>query len=570
MVFESSFVNVSMIILVALGVSAVMRLLRQPLIIGYIFTGILVGPYFFNLLQGNNAVGTFSQLGVALLLFTVGLHLNPKVIKEVGKVSLITGIGQVVFTSVIGFFIANLLGFSLVASIYIAIALTFSSTIIIMKLLTDKGDIDSVYGKISVGFLIVQDIIAIFALMLISSLSLNTNLSSLIVSTFVKGVVAVVVLSVFGIYALPYFMKLVAKSQEFLFLFSISWCLALASLFSYLNFSLEIGALFAGVILAASPYSGEISSKLKPLRDFFIILFFIIIGSEMVLNDVVQNVVPIIAFSIFILVGNPLIVMVLMKTMGYTKRNGFLAGLTVAQISEFSIILVALGVSVGHLSSEVLSLVTMVGLITIGGSTYMIVYSSKIYPKISRYLKFFETKGNQKEKQIAKNYDAILFGYNRIGFSILRSFKKIGKKYLVVDFNPDTISTLTRFKIPNIYGDVYDTEFLEELPLDKMQLAVSTIPDFETNALLIENIRHVNKKAIIIVRAHTIEDAFTFYKKGADYVLTPHFLGGEYVAKMIEGLKVKGDSYKKEKYKHIKMLNEMVKRKKKHPDVERG
>lgn len=567
---ESNFVNVSLIILVAFGVSAVMRILRQPLIIGYIFTGIVVGPYFFDLLESNNTVGTFSQIGVALLLFTVGLHLNPKVIKEVGKASLITGIGQVIFTFTIGFFISTLLGFSTVSSAYISLALSFSSTIIIMKLLTDKGDIDSVYGKIAVGFLIVQDIIAVFALMFISSLSSGNSVSSFVTLIFAKGVAAVFVLSLFGFYALPFIMNLVAKSQEFLFLFSVSWCLAVASLFSYLNFSMEIGALFAGTMLSISPYSGEISSKLKPLRDFFIILFFIVIGSEMVLGDVQQNLIPIIIFSILVLIGNPLIVMFLMKFVGYTKRNGFLAGLTVAQISEFSIILIALGAGVGHLPREILSLVTMIALITIGGSTYMIVYSNRIYPAISKYLGFFENKGKDDEKKIKKEYEAILFGYNRIGFNILRSFKKIGKSYLVVDFNPETISALDKFRIPSVYGDAYDSEFLNELPLKKTKLIVSTIPDFETNLLLLETIRKINPRTIIILRAHSIEDAFELYRKGANYVLTPHFLGGEYIAKMIAELKTDEDDYRKEKIKHVRMLNEMIRKKKRHPDVERG
>ncbi len=522
------------------------------------------------MIGSNSSFGTFSQLGVALLLFTVGLQLNPRVIKEVGKASLITGIGQVVFTSTIGFLIAFFLGFSVTSSIYIAIALTFSSTIIIMKLLTDKGDLDSVYGKIAIGFLIVQDLIAIFALMFISSISTGDSTMTLIATTFVKGIIAVVVLSLFGVYILPYFMNRIAKSQEFLFLFSLSWCLALASLFYFLNFSLEIGALFAGILLAFSPYSSEISSKLKPLRDFFIILFFIVIGSQMIFLDIQQNIIPIVFFSIFILVGNPLIVMFLMKYLGYTKRNGFLAGLTVAQISEFSIILVALGVGVGHLSSEILSLVTMVGLITIAGSTYMIVYSSKIYPYISKYLNFFENKGNLNEKKIKKDAEAILFGYNRIGFNILRSFKKIHKSYMVVDYNPEIISSLEKYKIPSVYGDAYDLEFLNELPLKKVKLVVSTIPDFETNMILIETIRAVNKEAVIIVTAHQIKDALLFYKKKASYVLTPHFLGGAYVAKMIEHLEIDKKDYRKEKEKHIEMLIEMVKRGKRHPEVEKG
>jgi len=551
-------------------VAAIMRILKQPLIMGYIITGIIVGPYFFNLLSASDAVGTFSKIGVALLLFTVGLHLNPKVIKEVGKVSLITGIGQVIFTSIIGFLIAYSLGFSFTASVYIAVALTFSSTIIIMKLLSDKGDLETVYGKIAIGFLIVQDLIAIFALMLISSLSVGVSASPLIVMTLLKGVLATIFLFGFSIYFLPSIIKVAARTQELLFLFSIAWCLALASLFSYMNFSLEIGALFAGVALSMSPYSTEISSKLKPLRDFFLILFFIFIGSQMVFGDVMNNSVSILIFSLVILVGNPLIVIALMGFLGYTKRSSFMAGMTVAQIGEFSIIMVALGITVGHLNQEILSIITMIGLITIAGSTYMISYSNKIYPIFSKYLNIFERKDIKEKKKINKNYDAILFGYNRIGFNILNVLKKIKKNYLVIDFNPETISTLSRFGIPSLYGDADDTEFLDELPLSKTKLIISTIPEAETNFLLIEKTRLKNKNAIIIVRAHSIKDAIDFYKKGATYVLTPHFLGGEYLAKMIEKSGVDKEDYKKEKEKHIEMLKEMSRTGKDHPEVSRN
>lgn len=566
------FVQLSLVIVVAVAISFIMRTLRQPLLIGYILTGIFVGPYFLNLVHASETVGVFSQIGVALLLFTVGLHLNPSVIREVGKVSLITGIGQVLFTSVIGFALALMLGFSPLASFYIAIALTFSSTIIIMKLLSDKGDLDTVYGKIAVGFLIVQDLIAIVALMVISALSSGETLTTLVTETLFNGILAILALVAVSTFILPRITRYAARSQEFLFLFSIGWCLILASLFHELKFSLEIGALFAGMALSVSPYVNEISSKMRPLRDFFIVLFFIVIGSQMVFGDVMNHWGTILLFSAFILLGNPLIVLAIMGVMGFTKRTGFLAGLTVAQISEFSIILVTLGVSVGHLPSEVLSVVTMVGLITIAGSTYMINYANPLYNFLSPYLRVFEREKARKgdKNLLRKNYDAILFGYNRIGFSILKSFDTIKKKYLVVDYNPEVITALSRHNISCLYGDTYDSELLDELPLKKVKLIVSTIPEVETNELLINKIKEVNKNAIIIVRAHQIKDAMHLYSVGATYVLTPHFLGGEYVSQMIQDMHMNRAKYDKERHHHIKMLKERFNMGHDHPDIEKN
>jgi Kef-type K+ transport system membrane component KefB/Trk K+ transport system NAD-binding subunit len=564
------FIELSIIMGITVFIAGIMRLLKQPLIIGYILTGIIVSPYFLDIVKSTETMIVFSQIGIALLLFIIGLNLSPKIIKEVGKVSLITGLGQITFTSLIGFFISRLLGYSIIVSLYIALALAFSSTIIIMKLLSDKRDLDKLYGKISIGFLLVQDIVVIIILMVISSFSGNLGINSLSVGVILSGILLVGGFILVSIYVLPCLSKFFAKSQEFLFLFSIAWGLGLAALFHYIGFSMEIGALLAGVALSMSPYHYEISSKMRPLRDFFIILFFILLGSQMVFGNISQIIVPAIIFSLIILIGNPLIVMTLMGLLGYRKKIGFQAGFTVAQISEFSLILITLGVSVGHLTNEILSLVTIVGLITISGSTYLMLYSGKIYPYLSKYLSIFEKKNIKGKIKIRKKYNTILFGYNRIGFSILKSLKRIDKNYLVVDYNPDTISDLTRYRMPCLYGDVGDNELLSELPLETIELAVSTVPDFETNFLLIETIKKVNKKAIIIVRAHSIDEALDLYKKGASYVLTPHFLGGEYIANMIKDIKVDEQEYAKEKSKHIKMLNERISHGQRHPDIERN
>lgn len=378
------FVELSIIIGIAVLIAGIMRLLKQPLIIGYILTGIIVSPYFLNIVSSTETIVVFSQIGVALLLFIVGISLSPRVIKEVGKVSLVTGIGQIIFTSLIGFFISRLLGFSILVSLYIAIALTFSSTIIIMKLLSDKKDLDKLYGKISIGFLLVQDIFAIILLMIISSFSSRLKLSGISLQSFIIGAIFIGGFILISIYILPKLSTFFAKSQEFLFLFSIGWGMGLAALFHYIGFSMEIGALVAGITLSMSPYHYEISSKLRPLRDFFVILFFILLGSQMVFGNISQFIIPAVIFSLFILIGNPLIVMILMGMLGYKKKTGFQAGFTVAQISEFSLILIALGVTVGHLTNEILSLITIVGLITIAGSTYLILYSNKIYPHLAK------------------------------------------------------------------------------------------------------------------------------------------------------------------------------------------
>jgi Kef-type K+ transport system membrane component KefB len=562
------FIELSLLIAISTLIAGVMKILKQPLIIGYILAGIMIGPYAFNFLNSENELALFSHIGIALLLFIVGLRLSPKVIKEIGKVSLITGVGQVAFTSIVGFFIGTFLGFSFEEAMYIAVALTFSSTIIIMKLLTDKDDTESLYGRIAIGFLIVQDIIAIFILMAISSMSGGLDLGTMVMETLLEGFGMLVLLFLIGIYVMPKLTTSIAKSQEFLLLFSISWCFALASLFYHLNFSMEIGALLAGITLSLSPYRFEISSKLRPLRDFFIVLFFIFLGAQMSFSDIEPHLLTIFVFSAFILIGNPIIVMLIMGGMGYTKRNGFLAGLTVAQISEFSLILIALGVSVGDLTNEILSIVTAVGLITIAGSSYMILYSDKIYPKISKYLGIFERRGKKVDEhkyQDERVYDSILFGYDRIGFDLLESLKRIKNKFLVIDYNPETVVKLARDGVDCRYGDADDVELLGELNLSKVKMVISTIKNFDTNMLLINKIREVNKDAIVIVVSHQTEEAMELYERGATYVIMPHFLGGQHASMLIENYEMNLNKFLEERLSHIKDLKEKRDRGHKHP-----
>jgi Kef-type K+ transport system membrane component KefB/Trk K+ transport system NAD-binding subunit len=555
------FIELAVILFIAFVVSYIAKSFKQPLVIGYIVAGIIISPFILKLGASQEIIKIFSEFGIAFLLFMVGLHLNPKIIREIGASSLFVGLIQIVLTFILGFLVSlQLLNFNLITSIYIGIALSFSSTIIIMKLISDKRQLDTLYGKLSIGILIIQDFAAIAVLMIISSVSGNSNQSLLEFASrsLLMGGSLIVLLFLIGVFILPKVTKSIAKSQELLFLFSIAWAFVISALFMYIGFSLEIGALIAGMVLSLSPYSTEISSRIRPIRDFFLIIFFIILGLNVNITSISSIIYPAIILSILALLFKPIIIMALLAVMGYTKRTNFVTGTTLAQISEFSLIVLGLGVAVGHIAPEILYMLTLTGIITITLSTYMIIYSNAFYKLMERPASIFQKTNLKRKRKIGKKYDAILFGYNRMGFSILKSLQKVKKKYLVVDFNPDTVENLNKLRIPSLYGDAYDQDLIDDLPIDKIKIAISTVPDFETNYLLIEDIRRVNPDAIIIARAHTIDDAFNLYKKGANYVLTPHFLGGEYLAKMIKDYKIDKKDYQKEKEKHIKMLTERI------------
>ena len=550
------FIEITIIMLVATFVAVLVRLLRQPLIIGYILSGIILGPSVLNLIQNGEVIEVFSKLGITVLLFIVGINLNPQVIRDVGKVSFISGVSQVVFTSIVGFFLAQFLGLDRIAALYVAIGLTFSSTIIILKLLSDKGDLNKLYGRIAIGFLIVQDVIATIVLLVTSAAGAGSgaNLFTITIITVTKGILLITAIMLISSYLLPKINNFIARSQELLFIFSLSWGLGMALLFYNLGFSVEIGALVAGVAMSMSPYSFEVASRLRPLRDFFIVLFFILLGSQMVLGNLASLLVPAIVLSLFVLIGNPVIMIVIMNLLGYSKRTSFYTGLTVAQISEFSLILAALGFQLGHLSREILSLITLVGLITIVASTYLILYSDRVYPHLNRLLSLLSLRKNNREQEADEEYEAILFGYQRVGADFVKTFEKLGFDFIVVDFNPESINHMKEEKIPFKYGDAKDAEFLTELNFKDLRYVVSTIPENETNNLLVKKIREVNKRAILLVMAQTRDEANLLYTSGATYVIMPHYLGAQYATKLIREHGVNKHKYSELKERHLRYL----------------
>jgi len=429
-----------------------------------------------------------------------------------------------------------------------------------MKLLSDKDALEKLYGRISIGFLIVQDLVAVIILILVSSFTKSSSAFEVLTLIFIKGFLVFFLLFLFGKYILSKMENFLASSQEFLFLFSIVFGLAIAGLFNYIGLGLEVGALIGGVVFSRYSFSRDVGAKLRPLRDFFLISFFVLLGSSMNLTNLSGLFWPTIIFSLFILIGNPLVVLALMGYLGYSKKTSFMAGLTVAQISEFSLILIALGAKKGHIILEKIggefihipSLVTLVGLITIAGSSYMIMYSEKIFSFLEKPLSFFERK-NLKEKESEKKefFDYVLIGENRVGFAIMQNFLN-KKKYLIVDFNPVRVKKLLSKKINCVYGDISNSAFIEDLYLDKSKMIVSTVPDIDTNLMLISKIREKNKDSIIVAVCNKVSEVSSLYNVGADLVIVPNITAGERLAKIIESFDLDKKKYKEFTKKQMK------------------
>lgn len=535
----SIFFELTFIIILASVFSIIFKFLKQPAILAYILTGIVIGPFANLQLQSQEFLQTLGEIGIAFLLFMIGLELKFSDLRSVGKISLMTGIGQILFTSVIGYFISLALGFSHIASLYIAIALTFSSTIIIVKLLSDKRDLQSLYGKISVGFLLVQDFFAILFLIFLSSFSQGTASIESILFSLTKGALLFALVLFLSKNLFPRILDRIASSPEVLFLFSIAWVMGLSAAVSspFIGFSIEIGGFLAGLALANSSENIQIMGRVKSLRDFFITIFFVFLGMSMTFSAFSSILVPVLVFSLFILIGNPIIVMTIMGVMGFRKRTSFMAGLTVAQISEFSLIVIFLGNRIGHLSSEVVSLVTAVGVITFAGSTYMILNGDRLYKVLEKVLGIFEKKITHEENLGEHDYKGhvVLVGVNRMGQSVLDALTKQGEKVLVVDFNPDVVRKLrSREEFKTLFGDISDLEIQQRANLTDAKLIISTVSDIEDNMILISEIKKLKRKPKIIAIANDSREEEELKKLGANYVIQPHVLSGKHVAHLIK------------------------------------
>ena len=535
----SIYTELTLIIVLAAGLSIFFRFLRQPPILAYILAGVILGPLGIIHLQGKEVITSLAEIGITLLLFMLGLELRFSELKSVGKVSIITGLAQILFTSVVGYSLSIFLGFSPIVSLYVSIALTFSSTIIIVKLLSDKKDLQSLYGKISVGFLLVQDFVAIVALIFLSGFTGGGPFSLLEFFTIIlKAVVLFGWVILLSWHFLPYLINKISHSPETLFLFSIAWAFGLSALVTspLIGFSIEIGGFLAGLALANSLENYQIISRVRPLRDFFITIFFVTLGTRLLISDFSEILIPGVILSAFVLIGNPIIVMIIMGALGYRKRTGFMAGLTVAQISEFSLILMIMGNRIGHVSDQAVSLVTFVGAITFVISTYMILNNNYLYKLLSPFLDIFE-RSNVREKRITAEKikdHVVLIGVRRMGESILEALKKDEKtKIVAVDFNPDIVETLKEDGVISFYGDIADEEIQELAQIDKAKLIISTVSDLEDNLLLLKSIKNLKKKPKVVLLALEKHEARELYKEGADYVVIPHIAGGHHLAKIL-------------------------------------
>ncbi len=528
------FFELAAVIVMAGAVAIVAHKLRQPLIIAYILTGVFAGPSMFGLAQSFEIFEALSAIGIAFLLFIVGLNLDWRHIKEVGTVALLAGFGQMVIISAAGFGLAQWLSFDLTSSLFLGLAFAFSSTIVSVKLLTDHQAIGRLHGRIAVGILIVQDVVAMLLLLLLSAYADGGSLAVVVTSTLIKGVVVIGVLWLLARFIIPHLFRFAASSQELLFLVAMSWCLAVATTLQLFGFGLEVGALLAGISLAGSGFQHEVEARVRPLRDFFLILFFVVLGTQIVAPHLADFALPVLVFSVLILVGDTIVIMGLMRLLGYHPRTGFLTGTALSQVSEFSFILIAGGVSLGLLDQALISVVTLVALITIAVSAYLVLAHERIYDWVAAYLPRLKRRAADLHDNEGPAPEIILLGYDKLGKKILPQIQALTDKLLILDFDPSVVEGLEAEGLRAVYGDAGSDEILEFIRADKAKLVISAIPDMAINQAILDFMKHHRARGTVIVTVQNSNDATLCYTLGATFVIVPTMLSGEHFATLLK------------------------------------
>ncbi len=536
---ESSFVSVALILALAVAGGAIAKLLRQPVVVSFIVVGILAGPTAFNLVEGAEEIRLFAKFGIAILLFLVGLKLDFHMIRSTGKVALIAGLSQVAFTAAVGFGLAVLFGFETTTALYIAVALTFSSTIIIIKLIGDKRELDTLYGRIAVGILIVQDILVVAAMVVIVTIGTPGEGSVVtdLVVTLASSAVFLGVAAFASRFVLEKVLDWISKSPELTLLFGVAWAIVLAAISTLIGLSMEIGAFVAGVSLASTAYRESLGARMVSLRDVMLLFFFIELGASLTFADALGQLWPAIVLSVFVLVGKPLIVFAIMGWMGYRSITSFRTGVALAQISEFSLILIALGFSLGQVDSAVLSLVTLVAVFTITVSSYFILYTDKLYSMMQGFMHLFE-RGKAEavdEESQSLSFDAIVVGSGRFGTEVISGLISSGSSVLAVDLDPDALARAREIGAETLFGDVGDPDFAKMLPMHQSDTLICTAPDRSTNTLLLGSIKSLGYEGKIYLTALDNQTAEMFAKDPQVTTIRPLKMAANRIVKQLKG-----------------------------------
>lgn len=523
-------------------IGVILHLLKQPLVAAYLLAGVIISFFQLITVTPGGPLEVIPSIGVAFLLFLIGIELDFREVKAIGKPIVLASLGQMAITTALIALLMTALGFTATEAAITGLAISFSSTIVVIKLLVDKQEVTTLHGKVAIGILLIEDLVAIVSLMFLSLsdsiFSVGITLSFPFVSLALKGAFLFLLVIVFIKFVIDRLATVIAKNQELLFFSAIAWCFVFIAIASALGFSVEIGAFLGGVSLATSPYRYQIVGRLKPLRDFFIALFFINLGMHVSYESFMAHLHFVILFSIIALVLKPFIFTVLLSFLGFRRFTTYHAATTLSQLSEFSVILIMAASQRGIIGNQMVSVLAATTIVTIFISSILVNQNHRLYKVFWQVMGVFEKASGRVVRLAHRNLKdhVILIGAHRAGEPVLTHLKDHidPNDLLIVDYNPEIVKYLEQSGLQVLFGDIADPDILDQLDIGKAKLVVSTIRELKDNLLIIEVAKRENSKAMLVMAATDQAEAEILYLHGAHEVVVPLNLEGLRIVRSLE------------------------------------
>lgn len=531
-------VHIAFCVLGAGIIAFMVYMLKQPLILGYLLGGVLVGPIGLKIVKSHEDISTLSSLGLIFLLFMVGLELNVRELLKMGRVVLLTGVVQ--FPLCAGVQTAIFMGLQAIglnfgqgdyAALYCGLACAISSTMIVCKTLAEMNDTSSPPGRLTIGILIFQDIWAIIVLAIQPNMS-NPEVTG-ILKTFAFIIALIIVAALYAKFVMPAVLFFASKSLELMLVLSLTWCFFICciAVLPFVGLSMELASLIAGVALATFPYSAEFNGKIKNIRDFFITLFFVSLGMQIPVPTL-EAILMAVLIAAVVLVFRWLGIYSIVRLLRGPTMLATVATLNLSQVSEFALVICSLGLSYGHVQEDTMTIIIWTFAVLAIMSSYVIGKNRVIYRFLARsfdrVLGSKATGGDEATGHTEEEHrDIVLLGFHRIGAMLIANFAherpELLKRLHIIDSNDEVAKAMKDKSIKVSYADIGAPDVLEHCHHGMPRLVISTIPDSLltgiNNLKMLRNMQEVWPDAQHVVTADTRRSALQMYAAGASYVL---------------------------------------------------
>jgi CPA2 family monovalent cation:H+ antiporter-2 len=509
------------------------RFLRLPVLLGYLAGGIAVGPFGLGFVQDPDSISYLAEIGVVLLLFAIGLEFSIKELLRLGRIAIIGGLAQILLTAAAGFGLGKVAGLGTTGAVFFGFIIALSSTMVVLKLLMERGELDTTHGRIMLGILLVQDLSVVPIMVVMTAVGGESGeLWASLGIAVAKAVGFIVAMVLLGVWGMPWLLKKVAgqRSRELFFLTVIVICLGAAVGTYYFGLSAAFGAFAAGLLISQSGFARQAFADIMPLRDTFAALFFVSLGMLANLDFIAANLGTIALIVVAIMVIKFIICSAITRVFGYSHKTVLLVGTGLIQVGEFSFILAMMGVDIGILSERLYSLTIAAAIVTMLITPFAMSLNSFLYKWLSQRGWFAGGLTGRPDPvsplhapELSRH--AVICGYGEVGQRLAEVLERQKFSYLVIDLDPKVVSQLRARGIPCIYGDASNPEILAHASLDKARVLVCTIPDYVAEELTSRNALAINPKLDIVARVHRDRDAALLKGIGVTELVLPFFEG---------------------------------------------